>query len=121
MIKLEQIKEAFSHAFKITDGQEDMTKEDFALLEKLSSFVVKRKLSVPAVMFLETLRPLNVVGSSMMSFFKPMLGHFFNSAEYGRLERILERRCSVGCLIDAIETQERQIFDDKLKPNSDSK
>ncbi|OFZ26683.1 MAG: hypothetical protein A2381_16970 [Bdellovibrionales bacterium RIFOXYB1_FULL_37_110] len=121
MIKLEQIKEALGHAFKITDGQEDMTKEDFDLLFKLSGFVVKRKLSVPAVMFLETLRPLNVVGSSMMSFFKPMLGHFFNNAEYTRLERILERRCSVGCLIDAIEKCERQFFDDKLKPNNDSK
>jgi len=121
MIKLEQIKEAFSHAFKVTDGREEMVKEDFELLEKLAGFVVKRKLSVPAVMFLETLRPLNVVGSSMMSFFKPMLGNFFNHAEYTRLERILERRCSVGCLIDTIEKGERQFLEDRLKPNSDSK
>ena len=58
MIKLEQIKEAFSHAFKITDGQEDMTQEDFALLEKLSSFVVKRKTPLARVFFFCVCLPL---------------------------------------------------------------
>jgi hypothetical protein len=65
--------------------------------------VVRRDMAVPAVMFLESVRPLNFVGSQSMVFFKPILSRFFSRYEYDRIANILEKREVVDLLINEIE------------------
>ncbi len=60
-------------------------------------------MSVPAVMFLESVRPLNFVGSQAMVFFKPIISRLFTSAEYDKLATILEKREVIDLLIKEIE------------------
>jgi hypothetical protein len=60
-------------------------------------------MSVPAVMFLESVRPLNFVGSQAMVFFKPILSHFFSRVEYDRITIIIEKREVIDLLIREIE------------------
>jgi len=101
MVEIKKIIDGFKHAFA-TEG-EKLEDDDTVLIRKLADFVVRRDMSVPAVMFLESVRPLNFVGSQSMVFFNPILSRFFSRNEYDRIANILEKREVVDLLIREIE------------------
>ncbi len=101
MVEMKKIIAGFKHAFA-TEGVK-LEDSDTALIRKLADFVVKRDMSIPAVMFLESVRPLNFIGSQSMVFFKPMLSRFFTKYEYDKIANILEKREVVDLLIREIE------------------
>ena len=109
------IKKQISHAFAINDGRADISTEDGALITKLAEFVVRRRMSTPAVMMLSISRPLNFISSSVMTFFKPTLGFLLSRFEYDRLEKLLEKRCSIELLIDRIEELENNFKSGKVE------
>jgi len=100
-------KQGLRHAFALEEPDEVFSEEDRVLLNKVAGFVVKRGMTVPAVLFLESMRPLNFVGSQVMVFFQPILASFFSTKEYDHLARILERRNSIDRLIEEIEREEQ--------------
>ena len=97
---------ALKHAFAVSDGSDGVSSDDYALLDRVASFVVRRRMAGPAIMFLESVWPLNFVGSSLLTFFRPTLGFVLARFEYERFERLLEKRCSVKLLIERIENCE---------------
>lgn len=101
MVQLRKILAGLKHAFA-TEG-EKITDSDNALIVKLSDYVVKRNMSVPAIMFLESVRPLNFVNSQTMVFFKPIISRFFTRVEYDKLATIMEKREVIDLLIKEIE------------------
>ncbi len=101
MVEMKKIIAGFKHAFA-TDGVK-LEDSDTALIKKLADYVVKRGMSVPAVLFLESVRPLNFIGSQSMVFFKPMISRFFSKYEYDKIADILEKREVVDLLIKEIE------------------
>lgn len=101
MVEIKKVIDGIKHAFA-TDGVK-LEDEDIALIRKLADFVVRRDMSVPAVMFLESVRPLNFVGSQAMVFFKPILSRFFTRDEYDKMAIILEKREVIDLLINEIE------------------
>ncbi|MBS1257518.1 MAG: hypothetical protein MAG551_00562 [Candidatus Scalindua arabica] len=101
MVEIKKIVDGFKHAF--ATGGEKLGDNDTELIRKLADYVVKRDMSVPAVMLLESVRPLNFVGSQSMVFFKPILSRFFSRYEYDRISNILEKREVVDLLINEIE------------------
>ena len=101
MIEIRKIIDGFKHAFA-TEGVK-IEDSDTALIRKIADYVVRRNMSVPAIMFLESVRPLNFVGSQVMVFFKPILSRFFTRDEYDKLAIILERREVIDILIKEIE------------------
>ncbi|MHC4268816.1 MAG: hypothetical protein ACYSWS_04875 [Planctomycetota bacterium] len=105
MVQIRKIIDGFKHAFA-TDG-EKFEDSDIALIKKLADFVIRRNMSVPATMFLESVRPLNFVGSQAMVFFKPIISRFFTSAEYDKLTTILEKREVIDLLIKEIEQKSK--------------
>ena len=107
-MNLASFKNAIAHAFTVEDGRDEITTEDIALLDKIANFLVRRKLTVPAIMFLETMSPLNFVGSQIMTFMRPTLGTLLTKFEYNRLEKILEKRCSIKLLVERIEQMEQK-------------
>lgn len=105
MVEIKKIIDGLKHAFateaiRLEDG-------DYALTEKLADYVVKRKMSTPAIMFLESVRPLNFLGNQAMVFFKPILTHFFSKDEYDKISVILERRYVIDILIKEIEKRDK--------------
>ncbi len=66
MVEIRKIIDGFKHAFEANG--EKFTGSDIVLIKKLADFVVRRNMSVPAVMFLESVRPLNFVGSQSWFF-----------------------------------------------------
>jgi hypothetical protein len=95
--------DTLKHAFAVEAAEEPFQPEDIALMEKLAQAVVKRQLATMAVMTLETVRPLNFLGSQAMVFFQPIISMVFSTEEYERFSRILERRQSIPMLIETIE------------------
>lgn len=81
-------------------------KQEEALLAKLAGFVVRRRLTAPAILMLEMHRPLNFVASQVLVMFEPFLTFFFRPEEIQALIRILEDRGGLERLILAIEDLE---------------
>lgn len=84
----------------IDDIPED---EQLALLEKLAQWVVNRNLTTPAILFLETGKPLNFLGSQLLIAFSPFIQAFFKGEQYQKVALILEKDENVELLIELIE------------------
>lgn len=116
---LQRLRAELGHAFAVERGTEDeLNEEELETLEKLAERVVKMNMAVPAIMFLESVRPLNYLGSQVMLFFRPLLGIASETVNlattpllgfsvdvkfYNRLQEVLEKRASVEALIVRIE------------------
>ncbi len=64
------------HAFDTRGPDEPPTAAQLALVEKLSHELVRRRLALPALVFLEMSRPLNTLGAQALHFFAPVLSMF---------------------------------------------
>lgn len=77
--------------------------EDLALLERVAARVVELHLEVPAVLTLESVRPLSFVAGQAMVFFQPMVQALLRFDDYRRFAALLERRESLERLTSLIE------------------
>ncbi len=73
------------------------------LIDKIARKVVDMRMVVPAILFLESMKPLSFIGSQMMVFFQPIFRTFFSFREYDEIAVILEERENVERLILSIE------------------
>jgi len=80
-----------------------MEESDYDLLLNLAQKTVKRGLSVPAIFFLESTKPLSYIGSQAMVFFGPFVRILFESPNYYRYQEMLEDRANVELLLQMIE------------------
>ena len=101
--RLRRAQHALAHAFSVQDSQQAFSAEDEALLDRVADYLKARRMAAPAILFLESMRPLNFVGSQVMVFLRPILASFFSARDYERLADILERRQSIELLIRRIE------------------
>jgi len=79
--------------------------EDEALLRGLAQRVAHYQMEMPAVLFLESIRPLNFVGSQALVFFEPMVLALFNWPGYERFTRLMQQRENVERLTRYIEEE----------------
>jgi len=103
--KWDQVCAELSHAFSTKSGAEAFTIEDLALLERVADAVVKRGMTAPATVFLESLGPMNFLGSQALYFLTPIVEWAFNAKEVEQVARLLERRDSISRLITIIDTK----------------
>jgi len=102
----------------VESGSEaELSAEEIETLEVLAERVVKMGMAVPAIAFLESVRPLNFIGSQVLLFFRPFIdtavdgvnlatspfGMSMNMEFYNRLQKVLEKRASIEALIVRIE------------------
>ncbi|MEQ1833748.1 MAG: hypothetical protein ABL977_11890 [Candidatus Eisenbacteria bacterium] len=80
-----------------------LTSEDRALLERLARRVAELRMETPAILTLETARPLSLVASQAMLFFEPFAQMLFRFDDYRRLAQLVERRDALEALTVAIE------------------
>jgi hypothetical protein len=98
-----RLRDEFAHAFALRPARGDFTREETALLEKVAASIVTRGMAAPAVLFLESLGPLNFLGSQVLHGLAPFLELVCDPAELDRLAGILERRESVERLSTLIQ------------------
>lgn len=83
-----------------------LTPEEHQVLDKLAAQVIKRGMAVPAIMFLESVKPLNYVSSQAMIFFEPIVQTIFNFKDFDTFRTALEKRPTLELLIQKIEAQD---------------
>ena len=101
----DKVRAELSHAFSTESGAEVFTIEDLALLERVADAVVKRGMTAPATVFLESLGPMNFLGSQALYFLNPIVEWAFDAKEVEQVARLLERRETISRLISMIETK----------------
>ena len=77
--------------------------EQETLLTKVARQIVKRRLTVPVILFLEICKPLNFLGSQILIMLNPFVQSIFNTAEYQKFALIIEKDANVELLTQLIE------------------
>ena len=67
--------------------------------------IVQRQLTVPAIIFLETIKPLSFLGNQVLIFANPIVSLVVRSGNYYKFVRMLEDRENVEKLTIAIEEE----------------
>ena len=75
------------------------------MLERVADAVVAREMAVPAVVFLESVGPMNFLGSQALHFFTPILEVVLSRPDLERVALLLERRDMLPRLTALIERQ----------------
>ena len=93
----------FKSSDDIPDPEKVLPAEEDAVLDKLAKKAVERGMAVPAILFLESIKPLNFIASQVMVFFEPVIQSVFNFRDYNTLRSALEKRESIEILLLKIE------------------
>lgn len=101
--------------------EQSLTEHQRELLDRLATWVVRKRLTTPAILFLESVRPMNFVGSQIMVFFQPVMQVLFNIREWDELRLIMERRESVAYFLDLIEAKESEQMEQNRLRKSEMK
>lgn len=80
-----------------------LTPEQEEVLHKVARKVVEKRMTVPALMFIESVKPLNFIGSQLMVFFEPIVQTLFDFKSYTIFREIIEDRNNVEKLMQLIE------------------
>ena len=85
------------------------------LIEKVAVFLVKRRMAAPAIMTIESLRPLARIGSQLMYFLAPFAEIIFNSKEYQEFAALLEKDENVKLLLQRIDELDVEMYREERK------
>ena len=85
----------------------DITHEQQQAVARLVRIIQKFGLTTPAILFLESMRPLSFVGSQFMHVMSPAVATLLPVAEWDHLARLLEDRRGLEYIIAKIEANPR--------------
>jgi len=95
--------------------------EEDVVLERAARKVVEWRMTVPAILFLESVKPLNYIGSQALVFFEPLVQTIFSIKDYDTFRTALEKRESIEVLRgkieahDAVAYRRDKLYSKKLK------
>lgn len=96
------------HAFALDPpGPAEPTEAERPIVDRLCREVVRRRLTVPAIAFLEMSRPLNFLAANTLHYFAPILSALGTGEDHRRFAEF-QRRGSIEHLCRRIEELERQ-------------
>ncbi|MCW5799402.1 MAG: hypothetical protein LZF60_20145 [Nitrospira sp.] len=101
----QNIRQGLRHAFALRAEQQAFTAEELMLLERIAEAIVARRMTAPAMLFLESMGPMNFLGSQALHFLAPLVECVFSGSELAQIARLLERRDSLQRLTALIEAK----------------
>ncbi|UCE65614.1 MAG: hypothetical protein JSU85_12205 [Candidatus Zixiibacteriota bacterium] len=91
-------------SYELPPEEETLSKNEQEVLFKLADFIVRKGFTVPAILTLETVKPLNYLGSQAMVFLEPFVQAVFKDiSRYNTFRRMMEKRDNVERLLQKIE------------------
>lgn len=113
-------KKWLAHAFAVRGDEADAPTElEESVADSICREITVRKLTTPALVFLESVRPLNYVSSQLMHFFSPLVACLCQPQKYDAFARFLERRESVDYLCRRLEELDDSSFTSDKRDASD--
>ncbi len=100
-----RIAQSFRHAFAVKSEAKSLTAEELALLDHIATKVVARRMETPMVLLLESVGPMNFLGSQALHALSPLINLVGRAEETDRIAQVLERRDSIQQLITLIEAK----------------
>lgn len=92
------------YAFQLGPS-EPLSAEDEALLRGIAGKIQSRRMAAPAILALQSMKPLNFVGSQALVGMQPFVELFISREEYERFAAVVERRDGYERLIELIERE----------------
>ena len=97
------------HAFAIDPpGPAEPTPEQKVAVDKVCKEVVRRRLTSPAILFLESSRPLSYLGSQVLHFFTPFVTVLIDSRAPEEFAEFLSQRGAIDYMCQKIEDLEEE-------------
>ena len=100
MAKFDWLKHAFAVEKNASVTPSDRQRE---LVDSFCAAVVRRKMRTPVFLALETVQPLNYVGSQMIHVLAPFAGLFVDANSLTELASFLEQRGAIDYIIQRLE------------------
>jgi hypothetical protein len=88
--------------------------ESQELLDKAARFLAERRMGSPAIMFIESVRPLHFLASQFLYAIAPFAELIFSATEYQKFACSLEKEENVAYLLEQIDRYDIE-FHEKLK------
>jgi len=101
--RLRKLHKGLRHAFSTQPPAAPFSSEELDLMERIADALVKRGMAAPAMMFFESMGPMNFLGSQALHFLTPIIECAFEGKDFERIARLLERRDTLSRLIAVIE------------------
>ncbi|MBN2788752.1 MAG: hypothetical protein JXR69_01020 [Candidatus Delongbacteria bacterium] len=83
-----------------------VTEEQKILLQKIAKAIASKGMSAPTIFFLESVQPLNFIGSQIMAYLEPFLTFFIPRDAYNDIQQILEQRKGIDYFLSILEEEE---------------
>ncbi len=94
----------WQHAFAIESAERfEPTAVERRLVEQVAAELARRSLTLPALVLLESARPLNGLGASALLFVEPWFAAITDAAGIRVLARLVERPGGVDFLVDELQ------------------
>lgn len=109
---------AWGHAFSMKVADDEFNPDDIKLIDEVASEVIKRRMSVPVLLFLESVKPLSFLTSQSLYFLRPFLiaATRGNVQKYERFALLMEKTEGMQRFIESIERQhDKRIKESKAK------
>ena len=90
-------------AMKDHEKAESRREEHRETMDRFAAKVVDWRMTAPAIMFLESSKPLSFLGNQALVFFEPIVQSIFNFKSYDEVAEILEDRENIDYLLCKIE------------------
>ena len=97
------MQEDFWHIDWEAEFATELSEKELELFDRLAKAVVERRMTVPALMLLESLKPLNWIGSQLMLLLEPISVYIMNFKELKTLRRAFQKRHAMEELARRIE------------------
>lgn len=99
-------REALRHAFAVeAPGPATLTAAEAAVVGRLADEIVRRGMVAPALIALESFRPLNAIGANALHALTPFVSAVTDPTAFATLAALLERRGSVEAICLVIEAR----------------
>jgi len=80
------------------------------MIDKIAGKIVSRRLSVPAVLFMEVLKPLSFFGAQTLNFFGPIIESLMKQDNrYYDFTEFIEKRENIERILQRIEELENEL------------
>ena len=86
-----------------------VTEQQTAAADRVAAFIRRHGLVTPAVLYLESMRPLSFVGSQFMHVMSPAITTFLSTSDWDALAKLLEDRRGLEYLLTRIERPPEQV------------
>ena len=85
------------------------------MIDRIAKYLVQRKMAAPAIITIESLRPLSRIGSQVLYFLAPFDEIIFNAEEYQKFALLLEDQQNIKNLVNRIDELDVEMYKEERK------